>query len=363
MTLPSIKNPPVIGRRASLAALGGLAASFAVRDAAFAAETPPAQIRLGGVGYGYGKQFGQHVIAVLQAGSYIENELKAPGTRVVFQFFDRTGPAINEALAAGQLDFASYGELPQIIGRAGGLPTRVVANGGVSAIYVAVRNGVRAQKIADLKGLRVTLQRGTILHQALDRMLEQNGLSEADVQLYDLPTADQLTALTNGDVDASVGVASLLSLRDRGIVRVIYTTAGKVTPDGINAFSVTEDFSQRYPATTHAVVRAFVKAAFWTAQPKNREAVLDIWAKSGTPRPVLAEDISGNPLKLVDIPLIDSVFVDGLKAGVAFSLQNKLIRRPVDVDTWIDRSFVEAALHDLSLAAFWTPRRTIASSQ
>jgi hypothetical protein len=166
-------------------------------------------IRIGGVGYGYGKQFGQNAIAIAQANRLIEREI--PGARVEYHFYDHTGPAINEALAAGQLDFAAYGELPQIIGKANGLPTRVIANGGISTIYVAVRQGVKANSVADLKGLRVTVQRGTILHQALDRLLEEAGLSEKDIQLYDLPTADQLAALSNGEADASVGVASILT--------------------------------------------------------------------------------------------------------------------------------------------------------
>jgi sulfonate transport system substrate-binding protein len=341
---------PHFTRRTSLAAVGALLLSG---TRALAAEPLPSVIRIGGVGYGYGKQFGQNAIAIAQANRLIEREI--PGARVEYHFYDHTGPAINEALAAGQLDFAAYGELPQIIGKANGLPTRVIANGGISTIYVAVRQGVKANSVADLKGLRVTVQRGTILHQALDRLLEEAGLSEKDIQLYDLPTADQLAALSNGEADASVGVASILTLRDQGIVRIIYSTAGKTTPDGINAFSVTDDFSSKFPAATQGVVRAFVKAADWSSLPRNREAALDVWARSGTPRNVLAEDFSG-PLKAAQIPLIDELFVAGLKVGVDFSLRNKLIRQPFDVDAWVDRRYLDTALRDLNLVGYWQPR-------
>jgi sulfonate transport system substrate-binding protein len=335
--------------------LTGAAGLLAIPRVALAAAPAPDVVRIGGVGYGYGKPYGEHVVAVMQDGRYLENELRGTKTRVEYRFYDRTGPAINEALAAGQLDFASYGELPQIIGKAGGLTTRIIANGGVSNIYVGVRTGVKAQSIRDLRGLRVTLQRGTILHQALDRLLAEAGMTENDIQLYDLPTSDQLAALTNGNADASVGVASLLTLRDQGIVRIIYSTAGKVTPDGINVFSVTSDFAGRYPETVHAVTRAFVRAAQWTADDRNREKVIDIWAKSGTPRNIIAEDLVG-PLKPVDLPIIDDLFVSGLKVGVTFSLQNKLIRQPIDVNAWIDRTYLDAALQDLRLVSYWHPR-------
>jgi sulfonate transport system substrate-binding protein len=341
---------PQFTRRTSLAAMSALLLSS---TRALAADPLPPVIRIGGVGYGYGKQFGQNAIAIAQANGYVESEVKGP--RVEFHYYDHTGPAINEALAAGQLDFAAYGELPQIIGKANGLATRVLANGGVSTIYVAVRQGVKANSVADLKGLRVTLQRGTILHQALDRLLEEAGLSEKDIQLYDLPTADQLAALSNGEADATVGVASILTLRDQGIVRIIYSTAGKVTPDGINVFSVTEDFASKYPGATAGVVRAFVRGSQWSSLPRNRDAALDIWARSGTPRKVLAEDFAG-PLKVAQIPLIDELFVAGLKVGVDFSLRNKLIRQPVDVDAWIDRRYLDGALRDLNLVGYWEPR-------
>jgi sulfonate transport system substrate-binding protein len=349
-------NRATFTRRASLATLGALTLTG---TRAFAADPAPPVIRIGGVGYGYGKQFGQNAIAIAQANRLIERELKG-ATTVEYHFYDHTGPAINEALAAGQLDFAAYGELPQIIGKANGIPTRVIANGGTSTIYVAVRNGVKAQRIADLKGLRVTIQRGTILHQALDRLLAENGLSESDIQLYDLPTADQLTALTNGQADASVGVASILTLRDQGVVRIIYSTAGKTTPDGINAFSVLDDFATKYPAVTASVVRGFVRAAYWSAQPANRSAALDIWSRSGTPLKILDEDFT-TPLKEAQIPLIDDLFVAGLKVGVNFSLQNKLIRQPVDVDAWIDRRYIDGALKELKLASYWQPRRAPSS--
>ncbi len=136
-------------RRASLAAIGALAVTG---TRALAAEATPPVIRIGGVGYGYGKQFGQNAIAIAQAQRLVEAETKG-AVRVEYQYFDHTGPAINEAIAGGQLDFASYGALPQIIGKANGLQTRIIANGGVSNIYVGVRTGVKANTIADLKGL------------------------------------------------------------------------------------------------------------------------------------------------------------------------------------------------------------------
>jgi sulfonate transport system substrate-binding protein len=344
-------NP--IGRRASLGAIAGLVLTG---TSAFAAETPPAAIRLAAVSAGYGKPYGQAVIGIVQARKLVEAELRGANVRVAWTFPDGAGPAINEGIANGQIDFAAYGDLPNIIGRAGGLQTRVIASRGAEIIYVAVRNGVRAQTIGELKGMRVTLQRGTILHQAFDRLLAENGLSESDVQLFDLKTQDQGPAIAAGDVEAVVGTVTLLNLRDQGLVRIIYTTRGKLTPDGFGAFVIAEDFAHRYPATTHAVVRAYVKAARWAADERNRTAALDIWGLAGTPRAVLAESFRGVNLRNQLDPRLDGFYEATLKSEVAFAHANKLIRAPVDIDAWIDRSYVDAAVRDLDLISFWPPR-------
>lgn len=66
------------------------------------------------------------------------------------------------------------------------------------------------------------------------------------------------------------------------------------------------------------------------------------------------------PLKDLNNPLLDPFFVTGYRIGVAFALEQKLIRGPVDVDAWIDRSYLDGALRSLGLAGFWPSRRALA---
>ncbi|STV79480.1 alkanesulfonates-binding protein [Klebsiella michiganensis] len=51
---------------------------------------------------------------------------KPQGVEVQWQFFKGAGPAVNEALANRQLDFVYLGDLAAIIGKANGLPTRLL---------------------------------------------------------------------------------------------------------------------------------------------------------------------------------------------------------------------------------------------
>jgi len=104
------------------AGAGLLALFFAASavDTASAQEAPPKVIRLAGPGNAEGKPFGTGTLGVLKVKSVLEDEFKADGVSIQWQFPRGTGPAINEAFANGQLDFSSYGGLPNIVGRGPG---------------------------------------------------------------------------------------------------------------------------------------------------------------------------------------------------------------------------------------------------
>ena len=338
-----------------LATLAGLA-SLLTATLAAAGDAPPV-IRLGGQGAGFGKPYGTGIIGTLQARGYLEDEFKDDGVRIEWTFFNGTGPAINEALANGLLDFANYGGLPTIVGRAGGLKTRILASYGVANLYAAVRRDLPVATIADLKGRKVAVAKGTINHLSMNRLLAQNGLTEKDLRIVHLTASDQMPALAAGDVDAAFGTFNLLTLSDKGIVRIIADTRGGPQPASFfGAFTVTEAFAERHPDTTRRVVKAFVRAAHWASLEENREALLDLWALSGTAREALAADLAGQDLKARNTPLLDPFHRDQYEEGVRFALDNRLIRTPIDFGAWIDPAPLGAALRALGLEGFWTER-------
>ena len=62
------------------------------------------------------------------------------------------------------------------------------------------------QKVADLKGKRVAVTRGTDPHIFLLRALDRFGMSERDINMVLLQHPDGKTALMRGDVDAWAGL-------------------------------------------------------------------------------------------------------------------------------------------------------------
>jgi sulfonate transport system substrate-binding protein len=324
-----------------------------------AAEELPQTIRFGGVGSGYGLPFGTQLIAIAHVKGFVEAEFDDAAVKLDWNYFTGTGPAINEAIANGQLDFAQYGSLPSIIARASGLATKIILSGGGTNIYGVVRTALPIEAIKDLKGHRVTIQKATILHWSLLETLAANGLSERDITILDLKTADQLAALAAGSADAAFGSNTVLPLRDQGLVKVIYTSQqDNPRATGPSGFLVTEAFATKYPAATERVVRGFIKAAYWLAQPDNREEALQIWAKSGVPYAVLAEDYSGRSFAIRNNPRLDDFFRYQYREGITFARQQNLIRQDVDLGQWIDTRYQDTALQSLGLVDVWPERNS-----
>jgi sulfonate transport system substrate-binding protein len=329
----------------------------AIGTGAAAADLPPV-IHFAGVGSGYGQPFGQGIFAVAQVKGFMEAEFADTGVKLEWSYFTGTGPAINEALANGQADFAQYGSIPNIIGYANGLPTRILMSYGGTNILAVARKDLPIQSVKDLRGRKIAVQKATIIHWALLKALAANGIAEREVTIVDLKNPDTFAALAAGSVDAAFGASYILPLRDQGIVRVIYTTKdGAPQATGFGAIVALDAFQRKYPDATQRVVDGLVKAAHWIGQDANREEVLRIWARSGVSYEIIAEDFAARALREQINPLIDDFYLAQYRDGIEFERQQKLIRRDVDLTTWLEPRYLAAALDQLDLKGFW-PRRS-----
>jgi sulfonate transport system substrate-binding protein len=340
--------------------MAGLGTAIATTGIARADD--PVTIRFGFANVGVdNRQFsGGNFIAVAHAEHYIDNELKAlPGVKVEYSFFKGAGPAVNEAFANGQLDFASQGDLPQVIGRASGLKTRQLMAGGAHApMYLAVPPDSDIHSIKDLKGRKVAIFRGTNNHLAAVKVLAANGLTERDFQGINMDEASANAALATRNIDAAFGNYGVLLLVDQGLARIAYTTKGDNPAFERQSTLIAADgFVAKYPELTQHVVTAVVKAAHWSSQEENREALFEIWARSGRPASVYRADFAGQPLKYRNSPLIDDYLIAAYRTQAQQAREYGLIRREVSVDGWFDPQFINVALGQLGLDHFWTRYR------
>ncbi|MBX2847669.1 MAG: ABC transporter substrate-binding protein [Acidiferrobacterales bacterium] len=124
------------------------------------------------------------------------------GVEVEFEWFDYV--ASMDAFAAGQLDAVPMTNGDTLVtGSTGGQGVMMLINDYSNGNdMVVAAPGI--ESIADLKGKKVGVEIGFVGHLLLLNALEKAGMTEADVELINVPTNETPQVLASGDVSAIV---------------------------------------------------------------------------------------------------------------------------------------------------------------
>jgi len=189
----------------------------------------------------------------------LEKRLAAIGVTVTWTEF-LGGPALLEAMGAESIDFGITGDAPPIFAQAAGVPLVYVGVEPPSphGEAVIVLDGSPIKSVADLRGKRIALNRGSNVHNLLVRVLQANGLSIADVTPVYLKPSDARPAFENGSVDAWVIwdpylAAAEIADKTRLIADGVAPN-GRVIDENREYFLSTRDFD----AKNHDIVRALL---------------------------------------------------------------------------------------------------------
>ena len=336
-----------------------LIASVALTSLSAHAEDKPAQIRVANPGVGVG---GRPVVAygawsLLHIKGILEEEFKADGIPVTWTFARGAGPAVNELFANGLADITLLGDLPSIIGKSSGLHTRMLAAAGLNNLYIAVPADSPVQKVQDLVGRRLAVAKGTCNHLGVNRIFAAHGLAEKDARTINMDNVTMSAALVTRDIEAAIGGPELLALRDRGAARIIYTTKGKPEFTCNSTLIVSDDFAKKYPSIVKRIVRAHVKISKWfTEKESNPAEIFQLFSKSGVPFANNKEEWTGDSFKVRASPLLDGYLLARYNTSVKDAERYHLIRNGVNVNTWIDSSFLNEVLKEEGLENFWPAR-------
>lgn len=144
-------------------------------------------------------------LTLLKAHGTLEKRLAEQDVEVRWIEFP-AGPQLLEGLNVGAVDFGTAGEAPPIFAQAAGADLLYVAHEPPApsgeAILVPKDSPIRS--VADLRGKRIALNKGSNVHYLLVRALEEAGLSIRDITPVYLPPADGRAAFERGAVDAWV---------------------------------------------------------------------------------------------------------------------------------------------------------------
>ncbi len=258
------------------------------------------------------------VSLVLKEQGLLEKALAADGIAVRWVQSAGSNKAL-EFLNAGSIDFGSTAGAAALIGRINGNPIKsvyVYSRPEWTALVTTPKTGIKT--VADLKGKRVAVTRGTDPHIFLVRALAEARLTEKDVKLVLLQHADGRLALERGDVDAWAGLDPIMAAAEiEGGAELFYRKAEANTWGILN---VREAFANENPALVRKVIAAYEEARKWSvANPAELNKLLVSITK--LPEPVVARQLTRTELTHgpVGAAQFDSIRAAGLalvEAGV-----------------------------------------------
>ena len=202
---------------------------------------------------------------------------KEAGIEVEFEWFDYV--ASMDAFAAGKLDAVTMTNGDALVTGATGASNVAIIINDYSNGNDMVVGAPGIESIKDLKGKKVGVEIGFVGHLLLLNGLEKNGMTEADVELVNVPTNETPQVLASGDVSAIVAwqpnSGQALSLVPGS--KKIYSSADEpgliydvlaVSPSSLSANKV----------TWSKVVDVWYKAVAYILDPATQDDAVSIMA-------------------------------------------------------------------------------------
>jgi ABC-type nitrate/sulfonate/bicarbonate transport system substrate-binding protein len=144
-------------------------------------------------------------LVLLKARGSLEKRLAPLHVEVKWTEFP-AGPQLLEGLNVGSIDFGTVGEAPPIFAQAAGADLVYVGNEpeASTAEAIVVPKDSPIKTVAELKGKKVALNKGSNVHYLLVKLLEKAGVKYSDIDTIFLTPADGRAAFERGSVDAWV---------------------------------------------------------------------------------------------------------------------------------------------------------------
>lgn len=270
------------------ALLGGLIAGMIIGTtfSTNAAETAPKTINIG-----YQKA---NIFALLKYRGTLDEQFKKQGIAVRWVEFP-AGPQMLEGLNVGSIDLAATGDAPPTFAQAAQADLVYLAhspaNPKTEAIVVPENSPIKS--VADLKGKRVALNKGSDVNYLLVTALEDAGLSYKDITPVYLPPADARAAFQRGAVDAWVIWDPYYAEVETNTKARLVKNAEGLVPH-YTFYLASRKFADTYPQTAKQVVDELGTLSTWAnAHPEDAAKILS--TSTGLPQPIWQRALARMP--------------------------------------------------------------------
>jgi sulfonate transport system substrate-binding protein len=277
------------------------------------------EVRIGYQKYG--------TLTLLKGRGTLEQRLASRNVTVRWIEFP-AGPQLLEGLNVGSVDFGTVGEAPPIFAQAAGANLVYVGNEPPSpgSEAIVVQKDSRLRSLADLKGKKVVLNKGSNVHYLLVKALEKAGLNYKDIEVVYLPPADARAAFERGSVDAWAIWDPFLAAAEKQLnARVLADGKGLVANHQF--YLAARPYAEKNGDIVRIVLEEIAKVDEWGAKhPKDVAAILS--AQTGLEVDVVA--LAASRYSYGVKPITSEVLDQQQKVADAFS-NLKLIPKPLSV--------------------------------
>ena len=309
-----------LSRRTTVGLLfAAVAGVMAAGMPAMAQAQAKAEVRIGYQKYG--------TLTLLKGRGTLEKRLAEQGVGVKWTEFP-AGPVLLEGLNVGSIDFGTVGEAPPIFAQAAGANLVYVGNEPPSPASeaIVVPKGSSLRTLADLKGKKIALNKGSNVHYLLLKALEKAGVAYADIQPVFLPPADARAAFERGSVDAWAIWDPFLAAAEKQIgARVLADGKGLVA--NYQFYLASRTYAEKNPEILRIVLDEVAKVDDWGRNNPDEVATI-LSAQTGLSKDVVALAASRYAYGVKPV----SVDVIAAQQKVADAFSNlKLIPKPIVV--------------------------------
>lgn len=272
---------------------------------------------------------------------------KEEGVEVEFEWFDYV--ASMDAFAAGKIDAVGMTNGDALVTGSTGAKSVMILMNDYSNGNDMVVAAPGIESVKDLKGKKIGVEVGFVGHLLLLNALEKSGLTEADVELVNVPTNETPQVLASGGVDAVVAwqPSSGQALKLVPGSKAIYTSADEP--------GLIYDMLAVSPASLAAkrdewkkVIKVWYRAVAYLKDPKTTDDAVKIMAsRVGLSPEEYKGFIKGTNILTLEEAMKFMAKGDGFtsiygssKISDDFNVANKVYDKPESISDYIDASLM-----------------------
>lgn len=282
---------------------------------------------------------------VAQKLGYLDEELAAVGYKAEYIGFAGAGPAVNEAFAAGEIDYAFCAEFPVITARSNGVDIKaigVINQEANYALLVTEKSGIKSA--ADIAGKKIIVTPGTILYKYFGELCEENNLNVNDVNIVNAMT-DAQAVLAGGDADGLIiNYSGALMYENRGLGKVVADSTSNLDYASGMVLAGRGEFIKNNPDVNKALLRALKRAAEYANN--NPDKSYELMSTEAFPTEIMRKTYSYDTSFNYFSPEFSDTYMERAGRVYEFAKGNSLLGEEIELSEVFDSTYVNEVMEE-----------------